>query len=69
MRELLIIVLEISTLLSHAQVDSTATRRDEFKFQVDRTPFIIWDWTDQDSVSGYQDTIPGVTRFFSSKPV
>ena len=64
MRELLIIVLGISTLLSHAQVDSTTTHRDEFKFQVDRTPFIIWDWADQDSVSGYQDTIPGVIRLF-----
>ena len=37
---------------------------DIFKQQISRTPFIQWEWADEDSVRAYQDTIGGITKMY-----
>ena len=61
MKRLLTIVLLAAGLAAGAQ---TKEHRNEFKAQISRTPHLIWEWSDQDSLSAYQDTIEGVFKMF-----
>jgi len=64
MRRVMILVLGLSGIVAQGQEVESAIRRNEFKAQMARTPFLIWDWADEDSVFAYQDTLEGVFRMF-----
>ena len=61
MRKLLSLVLGLAGLAVQAQ---DAGHPDIFKQQISRTPFIQWEWADEDSVRAYQDTIGGITKMY-----
>jgi|TARA_B110000967_G_scaffold146914_1_gene150388 hypothetical protein len=61
MRNILIIVLGLVGLTVHAQDEKYS---DVFNKQVSRTPHIIWEWADEDSVRAFQDTVGGMSKFF-----
>ena len=44
--------------------NAQSKKTENYKKQVSRTPYIIWDWVDEDSTRAYQDTIPGIMKFF-----
>ena len=58
----MILVLGLAGLAVQAQDE---THPDIFKQQISRTPFVQWEWADEDSVRAYQDTIGGITKFYS----
>ena len=58
----MILVLGLAGLAVQAQYE---THPDIFKQQISRTPFVQWEWADEDSVRAYQDTIGGITKFYS----
>jgi len=62
MRRVMILVLGLAGLAVQAQDE---THPDIFKQQISRTPFVQWEWADEDSVRAYQDTIGGITKFYS----
>ena len=65
MKRILILVFGLAGLVVEAQEIEMATeRRDEFKAQMSRTPWMNWAWSDSDSLFAYQDTIEGVIRLF-----
>jgi len=65
MKRILILVFGLAGLVVQAQEIETATeRRNEFKAQMSRTPWMNWAWSDSDSLFAYQDTIEGVIRLF-----
>ena len=55
------LVLGLAGLAVQAQDEA---HPDIFKQQISRTPFIQWEWADEDSVRAYQDTIGGITKFY-----
>lgn len=61
MRKVLTIVLLAAGLAAGAQ---NKEHRNEFRAQIARTPHLVWEWSDQDSISAYQDTIEGVFKMF-----
>ena len=62
MRRFLSVVFGLAGLAVQAQDE---THPDIFKQQISRTPFVQWEWADEDSVRAYQDTIGGITKFYS----
>ena len=62
MRRFLSLVLGLAGLAVQAQDEA---HPDIFKQQISRTPFVQWEWADEDSVRAYQDTIGGITKFYS----
>ena len=62
MKKLFIMVLMVAGLAASAQSDNAYPNI--FQQQVSRTSDIVWEWVDQDSTRAYQDTIPGITKFF-----
>ena len=61
MRRVMILVLGLAGLAVQAQDE---THPDIFKQQISRTPFVQWEWADEDSVRAYQDTIGGISKFY-----
>ena len=61
MRKLLSLMLGLAGLAVQAQDE---VHPDIFKQQISRTPFIQWEWADEDSVRAYQDTIGGITKMY-----
>ena len=61
MRRLLSLVLGLAGLAVQAQDE---VHPDIFKQQISRTPFVQWEWADEDSVRAYQDTIGGITKMY-----
>ena len=55
------IVLGLAGLAVQAQDE---VHPDIFKQQISRTPFVQWEWADEDSVRAYQDTIGGITKMY-----
>ena len=57
MRRFLSVVFGLAGLAVQAQDKG---HPDIFKQQISRTPFVQWEWADEDSVRAYQDTIGGI---------
>jgi hypothetical protein len=65
MKKIMILVFGFAGLAVQAQkMEMAHERRNEFKAQMARTPWMNWVWSDSDSLFAYQDTIDGVARFF-----
>lgn len=60
MKQLITLALFAAGIAANAQSKKT----ENYKKQVSRTPYIVWDWVDEDSTRAYQDTIPGIMKFF-----
>lgn len=61
MRRFISIVFGLAGLAVQAQDE---VHPDIFKQQISRTPFVQWEWADEDSVRAYQDTIGGITKMY-----
>jgi len=64
MKRVMILVLGLAGIVAQGQEEGFEYRRNEFKAQIARTPFLNWDWADEDSVFAYQDTLEGVFKMF-----
>lgn len=65
MKRMMILMFGLAGLAVQAQeMEAASTRRNEFKAQMSRTPFMNWVWADSDSLYAYQDTLEGVDRLF-----
>ena len=62
MKRILILVFGLAGLVVQAQ--ETTERIEAFKKQISRTPFMVWEWSDEDSVRAYQDTTDGIFKMF-----
>jgi len=62
MKRVMILVLGLAGIVAQGQEEGAYP--DNFKKQISRTPFMVWEWADADSVRAYQDSIDGMMKFF-----